>query len=276
MRSRRLSGLLKQYRRTAGLDQAAVAAYIGHHKVWVSRVETPEWCRPSVGDVRALLTLYGVTAPDEADRVVRLAMEVRQPGWWQEFGLSEAHATFVALEAEAAGKRAWEKGFIPGLLQTEDYARAVIAAGPDDLDPGRVERLVRVRMERKKALHRPAPLRLHAVIGEAVLACPAGGRDVMAAQLRHLADAAAEPNVTVQVLPFAAGAHPGLSGSFTILEYPDPDDHDVLYCDTLAGAVYAEGPRDIARAYRVFSHLIAVSLSPHASIDLAAKYAASL
>jgi hypothetical protein len=276
VRSRRLAGILAAYRKAAGLRQPEVAAYVGRTSVWVSRTETPATCRPSVGDVRALLTLYGVTDPAEIDRVISLAGEVRQPGWWHDYDLSQSHAELVALESEAKGKRVFEIAFIPGLLQTEGYARAVIAAGPDNLDEGRVAKLVRVRMERKKILHRPAPLMLHAIADEAALRRPAGGLAVMRAQLAHLGEAARAPNVTFQVLPFSAGAHPGMAGSFTILEYPHPDDHDVLYTETAAGATYAEDAGRIDRAYRAFAHLAALSLPPGETMDLVARYAADL
>lgn len=276
VRSRRLAQILRDLRKAAGLRQDAVARHLHHTVQWVSRTENAATCRPSVGDVRALLALYGVTGAAEIDRVVRLAVEVKQNGWWHEYDLNATLATLVSLEAEASAKRVWECAFIPGLLQTEAYARAVIAAGLDELAPRRVDELARVRMERQKVLHRPGPLRLSAVIGEQVLHRPAGGRDVMRAQLRHLCEAAEAENVTVRLLPYAAGEHPGMTGAFTILSFPDPADHDIVYCDTPAGAVYAEEPHDIGRAGRAFEMLTAASLPPRESIDLAARYAAQL
>ena len=276
VRSRRLAGLLKEYRKAAGLRQAAVAAHLGRTNVWVSRTETPATCRPSVGDVRTLLALYGVTDPAETERAVQLAIAAREQGWWHAYDLSEMHASFIALESEAVSKRVWESGFIPGLLQSEGYARAVIAAGPEPLDPERLESLVEARMKRQKILHRERPLMLHAIADEAALARGAGKREVMAAQLAHLAEAAQMPNVTFQVLPFAAGPHPGATGSLTILEYVDTGDPDVLYVETPAGSMYVEEDRDVKRNYRAFAHLIALALSPRGSMDLVAKYAADL
>src|SRR6185312_13800308 len=139
VRSRRLAGILKEYRKASGLRQPEVAAYVGRISVGVARTETAATCRPSVGDVRALLVLYGVTSPAEIEQVVDLARQVRETGWWHDYGLSDTHRSFVALESEAAGKRVWSDMFIPGLLQTEGYARAVITAGPDTLDDARVD-----------------------------------------------------------------------------------------------------------------------------------------
>ncbi|HXF03091.1 MAG TPA: helix-turn-helix transcriptional regulator [Arthrobacter sp.] len=276
VRSRRLAGILKEYRKASGLRQPEVAAYVGRTSVWVSRTETAATCRPSVGDVRALLVLYGVTSPAEIEQVVDLARQVRETGWWHDYGLSDTHRSFVALESEAAGKRVWSDMFIPGLLQTEGYARAVITAGPDTLDDARVDDLVRVRMERKKILHRPRPLQFHALTDEAALRRRVGTREVMAAQLDHLADAASQPNVTLQVVPFTAGAHPGMAGPFSILEYPDPADPDVVYAETPAGGIYMEDAPGIERTYRAFAYLAALALSPAASLDLADRYAAGL
>jgi hypothetical protein len=276
VRSRRLAQILREKRKAAGISKAEAASLASHSLMWIYRVEKPETCRPHPNDVRRLLQIYGVTDPAETERAAALAAEARRNGWWHEYDLPAATATYVGLEAEAAAKKTWECTFIPGLLQTEDYARAVITSGLDDLDSGKIGELVRARMERQKILHRPGPLALHNVIGEQVLHRVIGGPAVMRAQLLHVAGAAQAENVTVQVLPFAAGAHPGMTGAFTILSYPDPDDHDIVYVDTAVGPVYAEEPPDIGRAHRAFSRLAAAALPPHDSIELIAKAARTL
>jgi hypothetical protein len=276
VRSRQLARTLRELRKSRDIKQAVVARHLNHTVQWVVSVEKPATCRPSVGDVRALLALYGVTDQTTIERVVDLAREAKRPGWWHNYELSEKHATFIGLEAEAETELTWEKALIPGLLQTEAYARAIIASGPDRLQADRIDELTRVRIERQKVLCRPVPLRLHAIIGEGVLRWTVGGPAVMRAQLQHLCEAAEAPNITVQAVPFTAGAHPGMTGSLTILRYPATADPDVLYCDTAAGAVYSEDSSALDRAHRVFSHLAAISLSPRATIGLAARYAAEL
>lgn len=276
VRSRRLAAILRQYRLRTNLRQRDVARHVNRTVQWVCRAEKAATCRPSVGDVRSLLALYGVTDPAETERVAALAAEVKKNGWWHEYDLSAAHATFVGLEAEAKEKRVWEPVLVPGLLQTPDYTRAVITSGPDVLTSARVEELVRVRAERQKLLVRPVPLRLRAVVDEAVLRRLVGGRELMRAQLAHVTEAAQMPNVTVQVLPFGAGAHMGMTGSFTILCYPDPGDHDIVYADNPAGPAYREEQPDIDRAHRAFSYLAAAALPPGESMDFIAKAARSL
>lgn len=271
VRSRRLARILADYRKAAGLRQPEVARHVGRTSVWVSRTETPATCRPSVGDVRALLALYGVTDPGEVERIVDLAREVRQPGWWHGYDLSSAHATFVALEAEAASKRAWEPSLIPGLLQVPGYARVVIASGPDPLAPGRIEELVKVRAERQKVLHRAVPLVTEDIIDESVLYRVVGTRALMREQLEHLLRVMEEPHITVRILPSSAGAHPAMTGPFTVLRFADEADHDIVYSEGQAGGVYAEEPESLERAQRVFGRLAALALPPAESAALIAS-----
>ena len=266
VRSRRLAGILRDKRRAAGRTQAEVARHLGRTVRWVSRTETPAECRPSVGDVRALLAFYRVTDPAEVDAIAAIAAEVREPGWWHEYDLPSKLATFVALETEAAAGFVWESSLVPGLLQTEAYARAVISAGPDWLAPDRIDALVSARARRQKILHREEPLHLAAIIDEAVLRRVVGGREVMAEQLARVREAAEAPNVTVRLLLSSAGAHPGQTGPFTILRYGDKDGRDVLYCENPAGGMYYEDEADVQRAHRAFGRLGSMSLSPARSI----------
>ena len=268
VRSRRLAAILREKRRASGRKQKEVAAHLNRTVEWVCRTENPATCRPSVGDVRALLAFYKVTDPAEVERVAAIAAEVRQPGWWHEYELSSKFATFVALEAEAHEAYVWEPSVIPGLLQTEAYARAVIASGPDWLSRDRVDALVRVRAQRQKILHAEDPLRVTAIIDEAVLRRVVGSKDLMREQLARVREAAAAPNVIVRVLPSCAGAHPGTTGPFIILRYADQDGHDVLYVESPAGGMYYEDTDDVQRAHRAFGRLASLSLAPGRSIDL--------
>lgn len=276
VRSRRLAGILRDKRRAAGRTQAEVARHLGRTVRWVSRTETAAECRPSVGDVRALLAFYRVTDPAEVDAIAAIAAEVREPGWWHEYDLPSKLATFIALEAEAAAKCVWEPSLIPGLLQTDAYARAVITAGPDWLEENRVDALVRARAQRQKILHREDPVQLSVILDEAVLRRVVGSPAVMAGQLARVCEMAEMPNVTVRVLRAAAGANPGQTGPFTILRYGDKDGRDVLYCENPAGGMYYEDEADVERAHRAFGRLGSLALAPGRSVAFIAEIGESL
>ena len=276
VRSRRLAAILREKREASGLSVtvAAEKAYLAPS--WVYRAEKPN-CRPEPNNVAAILRVYGVTDEDEIRRVTGIARDAARPGWWDSYALSPDHAEFVAAEAEAVTKLVWEPSIVPGLLQVPGYARAVIASGPEKLTPGRVEELVRVRMERQRVLTRDDPLRLTVIIDEAVLRRVVGSRALMREQLWHLAEAAGQGPAVVRVLPDETGAHPAMRGPFTILRYADPaTDHDVIYCETVAGALYAETD-DVADCARsAFSRLETLALGRRESMEKVARYAADL
>lgn len=276
VRSRRLAGYLKGKRLAAGLsyEQAALEADLS--AMTIRRAEDPATCRPKPNNVKAMLAAYGVTDPAEIRRAAETAKETARRGWWDAYGLSPEHAGFIDAEAAACAKLVFEPSLIPGLLQVTAYTRVVIASGPEPLPPGRVEELVRVRMERQKLLCREEPLRLSVIIDEAVLRRAVGTPALMRDQLWHLADAAQSGPAVVRILPDSAGAHPAMTGPFTILRYPDESDPDVLYCETLAGALYAESERALERAHRAFSHLEALALPQRESMERIAEYAADL
>ena len=276
VRSRRLAVYLQQARRAAGMTftQAALAADLD--EVTIRRAENPATCRPRPNNVKAMLAAYGVTDPAEVRRAVEAAKDAARPGWWDGYELSPEHAAFIDAEAAARDKLVWEPSLIPGLLQTASYARAVIASGPQELTPVRVEELVRLRMERQKLLLREDPLRLSVIIDEAALRRVVGTADLMRDQLWSLAQAASEGPAVVRVLADGAGAHPAMVGPFTILRYADPADPDVLYEERLGGASYAEDEAALERAHRAFSHLESKALSRRATMDLAARLAAGL
>ncbi|BCB85888.1 hypothetical protein Psuf_032010 [Phytohabitans suffuscus] len=169
-----------------------------------------------------MLEIYGVRG-DECEELVQIAREARQKGWWHAYSTVLTGA-YVGLEQAAEAVRAYEQQVMPGLLQTEEYAKAMIRAARPDITTDEVERRVRVRLNRQSLLTQDDPIDLWVVLDEAVLSRPIGGDAVMCAQLERLIEAAELPNVTLQVLPFEVGAHAGMDGTFTILTFSEPSD----------------------------------------------------
>jgi transcriptional regulator with XRE-family HTH domain len=198
-------------------------------------------------DVADLLSLYGVDDAEERDALLALAREANQPGWWQRFGdvLPSWFQAYVGLEAAASLIRTYEVQFIPGLLQTEDYARAVVLLGHGSETPEEIQKRVELRMERQQVLGRPNPPRIWAIIDEAVLRRPIGGPGVMREQLEHLAKLAELPNMTLQVIPFGFGGHAAAGGAFTLLRFPDQTLPDVVYIEQLTSALYLDKREDV-------------------------------
>ena len=264
VRRRRLGIELRRLRETAGLMIEDVATHLECSSSKVSRIETGK-AVPRVRDVRDMLELYDVT-DTQADLLLTIVREAQQKGWWTDYEdvLPAAFETYVGLEAEAASLRTFQH-HVHGLLQTEEYARAMLR-GAHLSDSDGVERLVALRMRRQDMLTKPNPIELWAVIDEAALHRRMGGTEVMRGQLRHLVEMAELPNVTLQVLPFAKGAHAGVIGAFTLIEFPDPTDNDVVYVDSPAGSIYLEKDKDLRRYTLVFDHLRAAALPPDESI----------
>jgi transcriptional regulator with XRE-family HTH domain len=258
VRHRRLARELREYRENAGLKMEAVADQLGWDRSKISRLETFR-VKPKVADVEELLGLYGVTSP-EHDALIKLARDIRHRGWWTAFG-DVFDGTYVGLEDEAYTIRSWRSQLVPGLLQTEDYARAVItAARPDSAEE--IHKRVRARMARRPLLSRPGdPPLFRAVLDEAVLRRQIGGPEVMRAQLSELWAASRRPNITIQVLPFSAGAHAGVDGSWVILGFEDDRDPDVVYIESPAGDVYPESTEQITRLTLAWQHLTEAAMS---------------
>jgi transcriptional regulator with XRE-family HTH domain len=213
-------------------------------------------------DIIDLLRLYGVTDPDEVAAFVVLAREANTPGWWQHYGdvLPQWFRTYVDLESAASLIRTYEGQFVPGLLQTDDYIRAVIHNASLESSE-EVGRRVRLRMARQTLLTGDHPPRLWAVVDEAALRRPVGGREVMRGQLERLIAATKLPNVTLQILPFARGAHPALMGAFSILRFDDRELPDVVYLEHLTNAVYLDR-RDEVESYLDVMELLCVDSEP--------------
>jgi transcriptional regulator with XRE-family HTH domain len=261
VRRRRLALELRRLREAARLTCEEVADHLECSASKISRVETG---RVSVSprDVRDMLDLYGVPAA-QRESLVQLARDSRQKGWWHAFSdtMPPQFATYVGLESAACQIRIYELSLIPELLQTEDYARAVIRSGMMNSPREDVERQVALRMARQPAITRDNPPRIWAVLDEAALRRQVGGAGVMQLQLEHLLARAALPNVAIQVIPFGGGAHPAIGRPFIILVFPERVDTDVVYLEDLTSALYLEDVADVDRYNVFFNHLRATALS---------------
>jgi hypothetical protein len=278
VKRRRLAGELRRYRETASLTIDEVAERLEWSTAKISRIEN---ARVSVlpRDVKFLLRTYGLSEQDEAwDVLLTLARESRQRGWWQQYGeaVPDWFEVFVGLEAEAATISCYDAEFMPGILQTEEYARAVHRAQLFNASEEEIGRLVRVRMARQELLSPDDAPQLWLVLNEAVIHRMVGGRDVMQEQLKRLIEASRLPTMTLQVVPFSAGAHPAMDGSFQLLGFPEPSDPQIVYVEYHTGALYLEKVADVARYRLMFDHLRASALPVDASRNLMARAAEEL
>ncbi|MFE2757311.1 helix-turn-helix domain-containing protein [Actinosynnema sp. NPDC059335] len=268
IRLRRLAGQLRRLREANDLRREDVEERTGLNSTTLYRIETAR-SRPQYRTLDLLLRLYGVGS-EEHSRLKALYRQSEGEGWiqpWHE-DLRAEYTTYISFEREAQSLRHYSGMFVPGLLQTEDYARALVGGILYAADPARVEDRVRVRMERKANLVREKRLPLWAILDEAALRREVGGAVVMRAQLAHLLDLAREPHVTIQVVPFGSGAHPGMPGEFIVMEFEDPLDHDLVHVDSQAGEIFLEADTDIKRFRADFDHLVAVAKSPDDSVKL--------
>ncbi|MGA4545591.1 helix-turn-helix domain-containing protein [Uniformispora flossi] len=267
VRQRRLGTELRRLREARGLSLEHVAARLECSDSKVSRIELGRsGVRPV--DLRILLDLYAVDDDAERESLLTLSREAKKRGWWRSYSsvLPPSYTELLSLEADASGMRGFELSLVPGLLQTPDYARAVISSVRDDLAPDEVDTLVRVRAARQSILDRTGPdgepaFQLTLVLGEAVLRQHVGGRESMRAQLLHLAEAATRPNIRIQVLPFACGAHPAIEGAFAVIDFPALSDLDVVVVDTRTSSLYLEEPEHVRVYHRMFEDIRASALS---------------
>jgi transcriptional regulator with XRE-family HTH domain len=232
----------------------------------VSRLETGQR-GATARDVRDFCDLYGVSDTAERDRLVNLAREGKQQGWWQSYDLD--FSTYVGLEAAAVSTKYFLSVVIPGLFQTADYARAMLEAWAPEISPERIDELVKVRLTRQELLgrdQREKPLAISAILDEAALHRVVGGPSTMRSQLRRLAELAQLPHVTIRIIPYTVGAHIAMESTFRILEFEDPV-HDVVFVEGLVGRIYLERAQDVARYRDVFERLIGIALSPQESIE---------
>jgi transcriptional regulator with XRE-family HTH domain len=262
---------LRRLRTDMGLTREEAAKAIRASEWKIHRLENGQ-----VGfkerDIVDLLALYGVTDPDEVAAFLMLTREANTPGWWQRYGdvLPPWFRTYVDLESAATLIRTYEGQFVPGLLQTDDYIRALVH-GTHLESAEEVGRRVRLRMARQTLLTREHPPRLWAVVDEAALRRPVGGREVMRAQLERLIDATKLPNVILQILPFGAGAHSAMVGAFSILRFADQQLPDVVYLEHLTSALYLDKRDEVERYLDVIEQLCIDSEPPAKTVELLAK-----
>ncbi|MFJ8001415.1 helix-turn-helix domain-containing protein [Streptomyces sp. NPDC096310] len=260
VRRRRLGQELRRLRELKGMTAEEVAERLLVSQSKISRLENG---RRSISqrDVRDLCGVYEVEDSRIVDSLMQMAKDSRQQGWWHAFG-DIPYSVYIGLETDAASLRVFEPQVVPGLLQTRPYAEALInGALPESAVPD-VEKRVGVRLRRQDRINAPEePLRLWAVVDEAALRRVVGSRRLMREQLEHLLEQSQLPHVTVQVLPFDMGAHPGITGHYAILEFPDASDSSVVYIEGVTSDLYLEKANDVQRYSVMYEHLRAQALN---------------
>ncbi len=269
LRRRRLAAELRRLRVEAGITLEDAARHLDLAHSSLSRVETGH-ATARLPYVDSLLRLYRVPEGDR-EPLLQLAREARQRGWWTAYGdsLSNDYSAYIDFETEALSIRNYEPQTVPGLLQTESYARALIRGQSPDLSADETERQVTVRAARQERITGDEPARLWAIIGEPVLHYQVGGRGVLGEQLQHLLDMSEPPHIQIQVLPFTAGAHPGMASAFVILGFEGFP--DVVHLENLTRGLYLEEGDEVRLYAETYEHLRAVALSPGDSRALLTK-----
>ncbi|MGW2873741.1 helix-turn-helix domain-containing protein [Kitasatospora sp. NPDC001225] len=274
VRQRRLARTLKELRTEANLTMAQSARHLDCAESKISRIEAAQSGIRLV-DLRLLLDLYGVANPEARGRLEILSREGRLRGWWDRYSdtLSPHYADYIALESDASDMYSIQTLLVPGILQTEDYTRAIVRAQIEDATPEQIETLTKVRQERRSVLVRDTPLRVWAVISESALRHQVGGVTVMREQLLSLAASAGRPNINVQILPEASEVHAALFGPVTVLSFPEAAETDVVYVDSLLSTLYLEEPGDVFKYANLFRRALAESLPRDESIALIERIA---
>jgi len=274
VRLRRLAAQLRELREECGMTQEEVSERTGKDRSTLYRLENGQQ-RPQRSTLIQLLDLYPVEEPKRGE-LLTLLREAGQRGWLQQYRseLPEVYSDYIGFEDEARSISNYESLFIPGLLQTEGYARALIQGTWPHAPGDEVERRVTARIQRQALLNREEPPRLWAILDEAAVRRQVGGRQVMRDQLARLREAAVRPNITIQVIPFDAGSHPGMDGAFVVLEFPDQADQSIVYTESAAGGLFLEEEVEIRRYILMFEHLRAAALRPEATVSLLADIAA--
>nr|WP_218911939.1 helix-turn-helix transcriptional regulator [Streptosporangium sandarakinum] len=264
-----LGASLRRLREEKGLTRGAAGFHIRASESKISRMELGR-----VGfktrDVEDLLTLYGVLDDAERRGLLEMVREANTPGWWHKYGdlLPNWFTTYVGLEEATSVIRTYEVQFVPGLLQTSDYARTVIRLGYPDAPEAEIERRVHMRMQRQERFTRKDGPRLWAVIDEAALRRPIGGKETMREQIQHLLEVAALPNITLQVMPFRFGMHAAEGGAFSILRFPESDLSDVVYVEQLWGALYLDKREDVDPYLTAMEQLCVESTTPGGTAEI--------
>lgn len=265
VKRRRIAAELRRLRAEAGMSAEEAGRAVGLSKSAISRIEKAE-SSGQVATVAALMRLYGVAEADIEPLLV-IAGQARKRGWWQRYNdvLPEWFDTYIGLESEASHISEYEPQLVPGILQTADYARAVIKAEHPNSDPKEIDKRVELRLERQV---RENPLTLWVVLDEAVLKRIVGSRGIMRTQLEKLRDAAEQPGNDIQVLPFEAGEHGSMGSAFFILTFPDAGDTPCVYLETRAGSLYLEEVDEVRRYTTLFDHLRATAAGTRDSSGL--------
>lgn len=264
-----LGAQLRRLRESRGISREGAGWEIRASESKISRMELGRVSFKE-RDVEDLLTFYGVTREPERGGLLSLARQANTPGWWHRYSdvLPTWFQGYVGLESAASLIRAYEVQFVPGLLQTEDYARAVILLGHASASATEVDRRVSLRRARQQALERSAPPRLWAVLDEAVLRRPIGGPRVMRGQIESLIAATAQPHVTLQVIPFDRGGHAAAGGAYSILRFPDEDLPDVVFVEQLTGALYLDKREDVDDYVSAMERLCLEAEPPDRTADI--------
>jgi transcriptional regulator with XRE-family HTH domain len=264
MRRRRLGSELRTLREHAGLTIEVVAERTGFSTSKVSRIETGH-IGASTRAVTGMLTLYDAV-PDKVDEVIRLARQAKQTDWWHLYG-SVLTSAFVEFEAAAARIMAYDAQVVPGLLQTEAYARHVIRAARPDITRQQLDRRIEVRSQRQKRLDPPHPVDYWVILDEGIFGRSVDDKAVMREQMDRLIEVAGRPTVTLQVLPLSIGMHAAMDGTFAILEYDERQSPDVVFAENAAGGLFLELKEHHERYTAIFNRLRASALSPGASLE---------
>lgn len=267
---RRLGTELRRLRESAGVTIELAADRLECSSSKISRIETGH-IGVSPRDVRDLLTIYHADT-STVDELVQVAREARQKGWWHAYG-SILTGAYVGLEAAARRIKAYDALVVPALLQIPDYARTVIRAGRPELTAEDLDRRIQIRTRRQSLLIQEDPLELFAVLDEAIFHRRVGDASLMARQLDHLVTEASKPHVSLQLLPFDAGAHAGMDGTFAILEYEDADYPDVVFAENAAGGLFLEKDHEVVRYRSIFDRLRAGALPSATSAERIAAIA---
>ncbi|MFE5209939.1 helix-turn-helix domain-containing protein [Streptomyces sp. NPDC056600] len=276
VRRRRLGQELRRLREQKGMTAEEVAERLLVSQSKISRLENG---RRSISqrDVRDLCGVYEVDDQRMVESLMEMAKDSRQQGWWHSFG-DIPYSVYIGLETDAASLRVYDPQVVPGLLQTRRYAESLITGALPETAAADIEKRVQVRLRRQQRINsRENPLRLWTVLDEAALKRVVGNRAVMREQLEHLVEQAQLPHVTVQVIPFELGAHPGLNGQYAILEFPDASDSSVVYIEGVTSDLYLEKPNDVQKYSVMYEHLRAQALNVEQSRqfieDIAKSYA---
>ena len=269
-----LGSRLRGLRENCGISRVAAGEAIRGSHAKITRLELGQTSSKE-RDIRDLLTLYGVDDPDQREVYLQVARRANQPAWWQTYNdlLPSWFETYLGLEQAAATIRTYEPQFIPGLLQTADYARSIVSTG----DPDQTERRVAMRLRRQQILARREAPTVWAIIDESALRRPVGGEHVLRDQVDHLLDAAEKfPNVRIQVLPFSAGGSASPGCPFSILRFPEPELTDIVYTEQLTSSVYLDKQHDVQAYMSVINRLSVQALPPKSSTEFLVELRAGL